>query len=46
MRRYYNPNKRPIVDTVINLTGFALVGGPASQDHEKASAVLKKLNRP
>merc|ERR1712176_1144825 len=31
---------------VINLTGFALVGGPASQDHAKASQVLKKLNRP
>jgi magnesium chelatase subunit H len=37
---------KPIVDTVINLTGFALVGGPASQDHAKASKVLKKLNRP
>jgi len=37
---------RPIVDTVINLTGFALVGGPASQDHKKAASVLKKLNRP
>ena len=31
---------------MINLTGFALVGGPASQDHKKAAQVLKKLNRP
>ena len=43
---FYDKNGKPIVDTVINLTGFALVGGPASQDHAKASKVLKKLNRP
>jgi len=34
------------VDSVINLTGFALVGGPASQDHDKAVEVLQQLNRP
>merc|ERR1719379_2045125 len=34
------------IDVVINLTGFALVGGPASQDHPKAVATLQKLNRP
>jgi magnesium chelatase subunit H len=43
---YYGTNGKPIVDTVINLTGFALVGGPASQDHKKAASVLKKLNVP
>jgi magnesium chelatase subunit H len=36
----------PIVDSVISLTGFALVGGPARQDHPKAIETLKKLNRP
>ncbi|GBF84397.1 magnesium chelatase subunit H [Aphanothece sacrum] len=36
----------PIVDTVISLTGFALVGGPARQDHPKAIESLKRLNRP
>ncbi|AVQ73292.1 magnesium chelatase subunit H [Microcystis sp. MC19] len=35
-----------IVDTVISLTGFALVGGPARQDHPKAIESLKRLNRP
>jgi len=35
-----------VPDTVINLTGFALVGGPASQDHDKAVATLARLNRP
>mgnify|MGYP001809779244 FL=1 len=36
----------PLIDTVISLTGFALVGGPARQDHPKAIDSLKKLNRP
>ncbi len=36
----------PLVDSVVSLTGFALVGGPARQDHPKAIDVLKRLNRP
>jgi len=43
---FYDSNGKAIVDTIVNLTGFALVGGPASQDHAKASQVLKKLNKP
>ena len=43
---FYDANGKAIVDTIINLTGFALVGGPASQDHKKAAQVLKKLNKP
>ncbi|MEB3177673.1 MAG: magnesium chelatase subunit H [Nostocaceae cyanobacterium] len=44
---FYDPvNKNPLVDTVISLTGFALVGGPARQDHPKAIESLKRLNRP
>jgi len=35
-----------LVDTVVSLTGFALVGGPARQDHPKAIDSLKRLNRP
>ena len=42
---FYNAGKA-IVDSVINLTGFALVGGPATQDHPKAIATLQRLNRP
>lgn len=34
------------IDVVVSLTGFALVGGPAVQDHPKAIAALKKLDRP
>ena len=36
----------PLVDAVVSLTGFALVGGPARQDHPKAIDALKRLNRP
>ncbi|ELR98632.1 magnesium chelatase subunit H [Gloeocapsa sp. PCC 73106] len=35
-----------IVDAVVSLTGFALVGGPARQDHQAAVESLKRLNRP
>jgi len=43
----YEPTtKTPLVDAVISLTGFALVGGPARQDHPKAIESLKRLNRP
>ncbi|MEB3164993.1 MAG: magnesium chelatase subunit H [Prochlorothrix sp.] len=45
---FYDPldNTKAIVDTAVSLTGFALVGGPARQDHPKAIEALKKLNRP
>ena len=40
-----NPDQ-PLVDGVVSLTGFALVGGPARQDHPKAIESLKRLSRP
>jgi magnesium chelatase subunit H len=46
---FYDPISKgqvPIVDVVVSLTGFALVGGPARQDHPKAIEALKRLNRP
>jgi magnesium chelatase subunit H len=45
---FFDPLDREnaIVDGVVSLTGFALVGGPARQDHPKAIETLKKLNRP
>jgi magnesium chelatase subunit H len=45
---FYDPIDRDltIVDAVVSLTGFALVGGPAKQDHPKAIVALKRLNRP
>jgi magnesium chelatase subunit H len=45
---FYEPIQKdlPLVDVVVSLTGFALVGGPARQDHPKAIESLKRLNRP
>ncbi len=43
---YFWHQERPIVDVAVSLTGFALVGGPARQDHPKAIDSLKRLNRP
>ena len=40
-----NPDQ-PLVDGVVSLTGFALVGGPARQDHPRAIESLSRLNRP
>ena len=37
---------RTYIDTVVSLTGFALVGGPARQDAPKAIEALKALNVP
>jgi magnesium chelatase subunit H len=43
---YFDGQRKVQVDSIINLTGFALVGGPASQDHPKAIATLQALNVP
>ncbi|WP_414552135.1 magnesium chelatase subunit H [Anabaena sp. CCY 0017] len=44
---FYEPTTNAtLIDAVISLTGFALVGGPARQDHPKAIESLKRLNRP
>lgn len=45
---FFDPveKSKAIVDAVVSLTGFALVGGPARQDHPKAIETLKRLNRP
>ncbi|KAF9593289.1 hypothetical protein IFM89_021045 [Coptis chinensis] len=38
--------KKTFVHSVVSLTGFALVGGPARQDHPRAIEALMKLNVP
>ncbi|CAG9463514.1 unnamed protein product [Pedinophyceae sp. YPF-701] len=45
---FYDPlgSGTTYVDTVISLTGFALVGGPARQDAPKAIDALKRLDVP
>ncbi|KAG1371080.1 magnesium-chelatase subunit ChlH, chloroplastic [Cocos nucifera] len=39
-------SNKPFVHAVVSLTGFALVGGPARQDHPKAIEALRKLDVP
>ncbi|KAM1666581.1 hypothetical protein ACFX1X_046197 [Malus domestica] len=38
--------KKPFIHSAILLTGFALVGGPARQDHPRAVEALMKLDVP
>ena len=37
---------RPIVDALVSLTGFSLVGGPAYNDSKSAEEILAKLDVP
>ncbi len=46
INQYFFADNKPIVDAVISLTGFSLVGGPAYNDSESASAILAKLDLP
>ncbi|MFX5718520.1 cobaltochelatase subunit CobN, partial [Acinetobacter baumannii] len=39
-------NGKPVVDAIVNLTGFSLVGGPAYNDAALAEEVLARLDRP
>ncbi|KAI3472195.1 hypothetical protein Pfo_029683 [Paulownia fortunei] len=46
-RYFIDPiTKKPMVNSVVSLTGFALVGGPARQDHPRAIEALMKLDVP
>ncbi|TKY62618.1 Magnesium-chelatase subunit ChlH [Spatholobus suberectus] len=38
--------KKPFVNSVVSLTGFALVGGPARQDHPRAVEALRRIDVP
>ena len=43
----YDPlTKKSLVDVVVSLIGFALVGGPARQDHPRVIQALSKLDVP
>jgi len=46
MRRYFMKGRRPIVDAVVSLTGFSLVGGPAYNDAKAAQETLAELDVP
>ena len=46
MQRYFLKGSRPIVDAVVSLTGFSLVGGPAYNDARAAEEMLAALDVP
>jgi magnesium chelatase subunit H len=43
---FFMDRGKPIVDAVVSLTGFSLVGGPAYNDTDAAQELLEKLDVP
>ena len=46
VERFFIQNGQPIVDAVLSLTGFSLVGGPAYNDASAAEEMLARLDVP
>jgi len=46
IKAFFMNGDQPIVDAVISLTGFSLVGGPAYNDTDAAQAMLTQLDVP
>jgi magnesium chelatase subunit H len=46
IERYFFVDGRPVVDAVVSLTGFSLVGGPAYNDARAAETILARLDVP
>lgn len=46
IERFFMRGGRPVVDAVVSLTGFSLVGGPAYNDSAAAEAMLATLDVP
>jgi magnesium chelatase subunit H len=44
--KFFFDGARPLVDAVVSLTGFSLVGGPAYNDAKAAEEVLARLDVP
>ena len=44
--QFFIRDGRPVVDAVVSLTGFSLVGGPAYNDSKSAEEVLSRLDVP
>ncbi len=44
--KFFFDGGRPVVDAVVSLTGFSLVGGPAYNDAKAAEEVLARLDVP
>ena len=46
IEKYFMQNGRTVVDAVVSLSGFSLVGGPAYNDAHAAEEILGKLDVP
>ncbi|MFN3892376.1 MAG: magnesium chelatase subunit H [Beijerinckiaceae bacterium] len=46
IERYFLNNGRPVIDALVSLTGFSLVGGPAYNDSKAAEEILAALDVP
>jgi len=46
IERFFFEAGRPVVDAVVSLTGFSLVGGPAYNDAKAAEDILARLDVP
>ncbi len=46
VRRFFMEGDKPVVDAVVSLTGFSLVGGPAYNDANAAEEMLAELDVP
>jgi magnesium chelatase subunit H len=46
IERYFMRDGKPVVDALLSLTGFSLVGGPAYNDAAAAEAMLTRLDVP
>ena len=46
IERFFIDNGTPVIDALVSLTGFSLVGGPAYNDASAAEAILSRLDVP
>jgi len=46
IQRFFMQDDAPIVDAIVSLTGFSLVGGPAYNDAQAAEQILAELDVP
>ncbi len=46
IERYFIKDGKPVIDTLVSLTGFSLVGGPAYNDSKSAEEILARLGVP
>ena len=46
IEKYFIRDGRPLIDAMVSLTGFSLVGGPAYNDSKAAAEILARLDIP